>query len=127
MNPFSLKTADEFWDAYTSTRKDQKKVRVLGRKVLMGLHQTEEKSRGGRIWLPPSAAGVYGGPPHLKKLKATVLAAGADCKHVKPGDVVVVVRQFFARWVRLENGQFVGHCDETQIVGFPKPVDTYIE
>ena len=91
------------------------KIRPLRKILVVRTLPTEQ--RLGAIWLPPSAANLYGGLAHQRTVKAIVMAAGPKAT-VKPGEVIAFTRLYFGWWNQLENGCYFGWVDENQISGY---------
>lgn len=82
----------------------------------------EQKTESGKLWLPPSCTDMYPSMhtelPHLRIVKAVVLAAGPKAYAANPGDTLVFKRLHFAYWKKMADGTYVGWLDYNDVIGF---------
>jgi len=82
----------------------------------------EQKTESGKLWLPPSMTQMYPSMhvelPHLRLVRAVILAAGPKAYAAKPGDTVLFKRLHFAYWKKLTDGTYVGWLDYNDLIGF---------
>lgn len=78
----------------------------------------EEIMTPGGILLATKWQDFYKGWPHQKLIRATVCSAGPRVKSLKPGDVILFQRLFFARHSRLEDGSICGWIKEPNVIGY---------
>lgn len=82
----------------------------------------EQKTESGLLWLPPSASTMYPSMttelPHLRVVRAVVLAAGPKAYSAKRGDMVLFKRLHFAYWKKMADGTYVGWIDYNDLIGF---------
>lgn len=91
------------------------RVRPLRRMVFLRTLPLEEKI--GMIHLPTKLTKFHGELPHMKTIRAIVVAAGPKTI-VKPGEQVCFTRLQFAWWKKLEDGCMFGWIDENDITGY---------
>lgn len=91
------------------------RVRAMHRNVFVRTDPPEQKV--GLLWLPPKLQGFHGDLPHLRVVKATVLAAGPKTE-LKPGDRICFQRLHFA-WLKKLGGEVMfGWIDQVQVLGY---------
>ena len=100
---------DRTWQDYG------RKIRPLRKLLVVRTLPTEQ--RVGSLWLPPTAASLYGPLAHQRQVKAIVLAAGPQAT-VKPGEVIAFTRLYFGYWHKYENDCYLGWIDENQVSGY---------
>lgn len=84
------------------------RIRPMKGTLIIRTEPHTTKTAGG-IWLSPKYEGFYGDLPHLRVLKARVLAVGPDVKDVKVGDRIALQRLHFARYAGVNEPEcFVG-------------------
>jgi hypothetical protein len=82
----------------------------------------EQKTESGKLWLPPSCTDMYPSMyvelPHLRIVRAIVLAAGPKAYAANPGDTILFKRLHFAYWKKMADGTYVGWLDYNDVIGF---------
>lgn len=91
------------------------RVRPLRNMVFLRTLPLEQKV--GSLFLPPKMTQFHGELPHMKTVKAVVVAAGPKAK-VQTGEQVCFTRLQFAWWKKLDDGCMLGWINENEITGY---------
>lgn len=92
--------------------------RIRPLRFLVFVRTEPPEKKVGSLFLIDKDASFYGGLPHQRLVRATVLSAG-PAANVKVGERVCFTRLHFARYKTLEDGTHVGWISSNEIAGYP--------
>lgn len=93
-------------------------IKPRRRAVWVVTDKPADKTPSGLLWLPPEMTKFYYFVPHLRLVRATVVAVGPDAPWFRVGDRIGFARTWFARFAFLGDECMLGFLDATKVAGF---------
>lgn len=97
------------------------KIRPTRYWVFVRTEHLPQRTRSGRIWLPPKLVNFFGELPHMQNIKGVVCSVGPIASEkfgLKVGERVLFKRLEFAWYKKMQDGTYFGWINCNHIHGY---------